>query len=66
MADVLLLITLLAVVGALLGLVRLCDRIVGDDPPTTTLGSATATAPSATSPSATSARAASSSSEVIR
>jgi hypothetical protein len=34
MADVLLLLTLLVVVGALLALVRLCDRIVGDDPPT--------------------------------
>lgn len=34
MADLLLLITLLLALGALLGLVRLCDRIVGDDPPT--------------------------------
>jgi hypothetical protein len=33
MADLLLLITLLLAAGALLGLVRLCDRIVGDDPP---------------------------------
>ncbi len=33
MADLLLLITLLVAVGALLALVRLCDRIVGDDPP---------------------------------
>jgi hypothetical protein len=49
MADVLLLITVLAAVGALLGLVRLCDRIVGDDPPAPTQASATATAPSATS-----------------
>jgi hypothetical protein len=57
MADLLLLITLLVAVGALLGLVRLCDRIVGDDPPTT--------AP-ATAPPGASDPAASTSSQVAR
>lgn len=47
MADLLLLITLLVAVGALLSLVRLCDRIVGDDPPTPS--TPTADASSATS-----------------
>ncbi len=44
MADLLLLITVLVAVGALLGLVRLCDRIVGDDPP----GSAGTASPAST------------------
>lgn len=49
MADLLLLITLLLAVGALLGLVRLCDRIVGDDPPTTTQARTTPAASPGTS-----------------
>lgn len=43
MADLLLLITLLVAVGALLALVRLCDRIVGDDPPTPPMPTPSAT-----------------------
>jgi hypothetical protein len=48
MADLLLLITVLVAFGALLGLVRLCDRIVGDDPPE----SATTAAPASTASAA--------------
>lgn len=35
MADLFLLTTLLVAFAGLVGLVRVCDRIVGDDPPAT-------------------------------